>query len=57
MANESVSFYFFDCDDNMMFLPTTILVRNTVTKEIEELSTGEFADVHPVLQVYHHLSQ
>ncbi len=51
MAQDSdgISFYFFDFDDNIMFLSTPIFVQNTVTDEIRELSTGEFANVHPVL--------
>jgi hypothetical protein len=40
-----VSFYFFDFDDNIMFLATPILIRNTVTREVMEISTGEFANI------------
>lgn len=43
------SFYLFDFDDNIMFLPTPIFVRDTETKEEKALSTGEFATVHPQL--------
>lgn len=49
MEMEPVSFYFFDFDDNIMFLGTRILVRNTETREVRELSTGDFANVHPLL--------
>lgn len=43
------SYYLFDFDDNIMFLTTTIFVRNTVTKEEVALSTGDYALVHPQL--------
>lgn len=43
------SYYLFDFDDNIMFLTTTIIVQNTVTKEEVALSTGDYALVHPVL--------
>ena len=48
-ANEAISFYFFDFDDNIMFLGTPILIRNTETLEQRSVSTGEFANIHPVL--------
>jgi hypothetical protein len=44
-----VSFYFFDFDDNIMFLTTKIIVVNTVTGEEVLLSTEEYAAVHPQL--------
>jgi hypothetical protein len=44
-----VSFYLFDFDDNIMFLTTPLLLQNTVTKEIKEVSTGEFAAINPQL--------
>lgn len=47
--NKDISFYFFDFDDNIMYLTTTILVKNVVTKEIVEVSTGEFANIQPSL--------
>lgn len=46
-----ISHYAFDCDDNILFLPTPIYVQNTVTKEEKPLSTGEWAVVHPKLGV------
>jgi hypothetical protein len=46
---EALSFYFFDLDDNVLFLKTRIFVRNTVTGEERALSTGEFALVYPQL--------
>src|SRR5207244_2135786 len=39
----------FDFDDNVMFLKTTIYLRNTVTKEEVGVSTGEFALAQPLL--------
>lgn len=44
-VTHGISFYFFDFDDNIMFLGTPILIRNTVTREVVEISTGEFADI------------
>lgn len=40
----SVSFYFFDIDDNLLFLPTKIYVTDTATGAEKALSTGAFAD-------------
>jgi hypothetical protein len=47
--SEAVSFYFFDFDDNIMFLATPIFILNTMTSEAMEVSTGEFADIYPRL--------
>jgi hypothetical protein len=44
---KSQSFYFFDFDDNVMFLKTRIFVRNTLTRKEVAFSTGEFALVYP----------
>ena len=41
----SISFYFFDFDDNSMFLETPIFLRNTVTNREREVSTTEFASI------------
>jgi len=49
MSLDAVSFYFFDFDDNIMFLETKILVLNTVTRKTKELSTGDFANVFQLL--------
>jgi hypothetical protein len=46
---EAHSFYFFDFDDNVMFLKTKVFVRNAVTRAEVALSTGEFALVYPQL--------
>lgn len=43
------SFYFFDFDDNVMFLETTILIQNTATAEVREMGTAEFAQIWPKL--------
>ena len=50
-TNTPQSFYFFDFDDNIMFLETSILIQNTVTSEVMALSTAEFARVSPFLGV------
>ncbi|MHB8069708.1 MAG: hypothetical protein ACYDIC_17585 [Desulfobaccales bacterium] len=44
-----VSFYFFDFDDNIMFLSTPIFLLNTVTKVERAVSTGKFANIQPIL--------
>jgi hypothetical protein len=46
---EAHSFYFFDFDDNVMFLGTRIVVRHTVTKQEVRVSTGDFALIYPQL--------
>lgn len=48
---ESTSFYFFDFDDNIMFLTTPIFIMNTETNEPIAVSTGDFATIHPILGV------
>ena len=40
------SFYFFDFDDNVMFLSTPSFIFHKVTGEELQLSSGEFAQVH-----------
>jgi cytidine deaminase len=42
---KDLSFYFFDFDDNIMFVETPILIRNKQTKKIEKVSTAEFARI------------
>lgn len=49
--SKAQSFYLFDFDDNIMFLDTPILIKNTVTKEIVSVSTGDFANIHPLLGI------
>jgi hypothetical protein len=48
----SVSFYFFDIDDNLLFLSTTIILTNAdpdATEKKREVSTGDFATIEPQL--------
>lgn len=45
----ATSYYFFDWDDNIMYLDTKILVRNKQTGETREVSTTQYPDVHPNL--------
>jgi len=45
----ALSFYFFDFDDNIMFLDTQIYIHNTETGETKGVSTGQFADIQPFL--------
>ncbi|UCG12452.1 MAG: hypothetical protein JSU72_18510, partial [Deltaproteobacteria bacterium] len=47
--DKSKSFYFFDFDDNIMFLSTPIFVKNKKTNEVKELSTSEFANIRTEL--------
>ena len=43
------SFYFFDFDDNVMFLETSILIQNTATGEVKQMGTAQFAQIWPKL--------
>ena len=47
--SKRTSFYFFDFDDNIMFLSTPIFVINRKTKKPRRLTTGEFANIQPQL--------
>ena len=47
--SDRVSFYFFDFDDNIMFLPTPAFLLNEETGEPESFSTGDFAAIRPLL--------
>lgn len=46
---DGISFYFFDFDDNVMFLDTTIILNTNKNGEeiLVEVSTGEFARIYP----------
>jgi cytidine deaminase len=44
-AVEDLSFYFFDFDDNIMFVETPILIRNKATHRTKKVSTAEFARI------------
>jgi cytidine deaminase len=46
---KDLSFYFFDFDDNIMFLPTPILIRNTATKRSKKVTTADFAGIRMLL--------
>jgi len=48
-ANGGRSFYFFDFDDNVMRLDTTIYIFSRTTNEEMALSTRRFAEAHPLL--------
>ncbi len=45
------SFYFFDFDDNVVHLPTKIILFNCETHEEFAVSTTEYASIHPSLGV------
>lgn len=47
--SDGISFYFFDFDDNIMFLATPIFLRNAITHEEQAVSTKEFASIQPLL--------
>jgi hypothetical protein len=49
VSSDGTSFYFFDFDDNIIFLSTLIFILNKKTKEPKRLTTGEFANIHPQL--------
>jgi hypothetical protein len=44
-ADGSISFYFFDIDDNLLFLPTKLYLWNAETRSEMAVSSGEFAAV------------
>src|SRR5437899_4407032 len=44
-SDGSISFYFFDIDDNLLFLPTNLYLWNAETKAELAVSSGEFADI------------
>ena len=47
--SDGTSFYFFDFDDNIMNLSTSIFILNTVTKQPKPVTTKQFADIQPHL--------
>ncbi len=47
---EHLSLYFFDVDDNIVFLSTPIYILNVETGVEKKVSTGEFARIHPHLE-------
>ncbi|HEX8285753.1 MAG TPA: VOC family protein [Pyrinomonadaceae bacterium] len=44
-SDGSVSFYFFDIDDNLLFLPTKLYLWNAESRQEQAISSGEFAAV------------
>jgi hypothetical protein len=46
---QAQSFYLFDIDDNLLFLPTSIYLWNAERQSERDVSTGEFATVQPLL--------
>lgn len=44
-ADESISFYLFDIDDNLCFLPTRLYLWNAESKTEQVVDSGEFARV------------
>lgn len=48
-SDGSVSFYFFDIDDNLLFLPTKLYLWNAEIQAEEAISSGEFAGVQNLL--------
>ncbi len=48
-SDGSVSFYFFDIDDNLLFLPTRLYLWNAEIQEEQAISSGEFASIQNVL--------
>lgn len=45
-SDVSKSFYFFDIDDNLLFLPTRIYLWNPMHQVERAVSSGEFAEIH-----------
>jgi catechol 2,3-dioxygenase-like lactoylglutathione lyase family enzyme len=48
-ADGSLSFYFFDVDDNLLFLSTKLYLWNAETKSERAISSGEFAAIQSEL--------
>jgi catechol 2,3-dioxygenase-like lactoylglutathione lyase family enzyme len=44
-SDGSLSFYFFDVDDNLIFLSTRLYLWNAETKSEKAISSGQFADI------------
>lgn len=45
----SLSFYFFDLDDNLFFLPTRLYLWNSETREEREISSSQFAAIQSLI--------
>lgn len=48
-AAQGKSFYFFDIDDNLLFLPTKLYLWNAETKAERAVSSGEYAAIQNLL--------
>ena len=48
-SDGSISFYFFDIDDNLVFLPTKLYLWNAETQTEMTVTSGEFAGVQSEL--------
>ncbi|HZG52282.1 MAG TPA: VOC family protein [Pyrinomonadaceae bacterium] len=48
-SDGSVSFYFFDIDDNLLFLPTRLYLWNAEIQEEQAISSGEYAAIQNAL--------
>lgn len=48
-SDGSVSFYFFDLDDNLFFLPTKLYLWNAEAQQERAISSGQYAEVHDLL--------
>jgi predicted enzyme related to lactoylglutathione lyase len=48
-SDGSVSFYFFDIDDNLLFLPTRLYLWNAEVRGEQAISSGEFASIQNAL--------
>lgn len=49
---KDLSFYFFDLDDNTLFLKTPLFLRNKATGELKEIGTTEFAAIRALLGLF-----
>jgi hypothetical protein len=50
MAMPNTRFYSFDWDDNILYMPTKIILKNKETNNLIEVSTGEFAEIRSNLE-------
>lgn len=48
-ADGSLSFYFFDVDDNLVFLSTNLYLWNAETQTEQAISSGQFAAIQSEL--------
>ena len=48
-VNSGQSFYFFDIDDNLLFLPTNLYLWNAEARIERAVSSGEYAAIQNLL--------